>query len=58
MGRGHQGGSLGQLGDRVLTAVGGEKKLQCSVFDKLFSLRIFKFGQGGISGTSLGGSGA
>lgn len=58
-GEGHQGGSLGQLGGgRVLTAVGaGGGVLQCSDFDKQLSLRISKFGKGGIiSETSLGGS--
>lgn len=57
MGKGHKGGFLGQLGDRVLTALGTEKKLQCSVSNKL-SLGIFKVGKGGVSETSLGGSGA
>lgn len=37
MGRGHQAGSLGQLGDRILTAVGGEKKRQCSIFNNCIS---------------------
>lgn len=57
MGRGHQAGSLGLLRDRILTAVGGEKNLQCSIFNKLY-LSISEVGRGSVSGAFLGSSGA
>lgn len=56
-GEGASGRLLGTVGGGVLTALSTEKKLQCSVLNKL-SLRIFKAGKGAGSETSLGGSGA
>ena len=53
MGRGHEGASLGQLGDRVLTAVGGEKKSSALFSTNCYLSGSLKLGMGnGIWDTS------
>lgn len=48
MGGGHQGGSLGQLGGRVLTAVGGEKNSSALISTNSYLSGSLNLGREGL----------